>query len=257
MSPGESIPESAKIERRLEHPCFPQPARSEVSVWRYMDLSKLISLLDSQSLYLSRLDMLSDPYEGTLTAKTIEGISEFLKRHGAKVGWEGMSEHYKENQRTTFVNCWYANEHESEAMWRLYCGQAHGAAVRTTYQQLIESIKEQRDVYLGLVRYIDYEKEWFPNANAFYPVMHKRLTFAHENEVRLVSSPSKFRGSNPEPATNGLNLPWNPCEFIEAVYVDPYAPEYFFEAVKAVVRELAPYLEGKLVWSQMKAAPLF
>ena len=222
-----------------------------------MDLAKFVSLLQQKRLFMSRLDRLADPYEGSLTAKTIEGIDAFLRHHGSRTGWNEMSEFYRQNQVTTYVCCWHANEQESEAMWRLYCGHGHGVAIQTTYKQLVTAIESEFEVYVGCVKYIDYEQEWFPDANAYHPVMHKRLAFAHEREVRLVSSPSRFRASPPEIAPNSLSIPWNPVEKVERVYVDPYAPEYFFDAVQAILGAFEPLLNSRLVWSQMKAAPLF
>ncbi len=254
---AENIPDSHRLENRLSHPCFPQPTNAQLRVWRYMDLAKFVWLLKEKRLFMSRLDQLADRYEGSLTAKTIEGIDEFLRQHGSTDGWAQMSELYRANQTTTFVCCWHANEQESEAMWRLYCGAAHGVAIQTTYQHLIGAIEREHEIYLGCVTYIDYEREWFPDANAFRPVMHKRLSFEHEREVRLVASPSKFRASHPEPAPHALYIPWDSDARVERVLVDPYAPAYFFDAVEAVVSALAPYLKTRLVWSQMKAAPVF
>ncbi len=253
----ETIPDSGKLDKRLQHSCFPQPTDTGVPVWRYMDLPKFIWLLKHRRLYMSRLDKLVDPYEGSLTPKTIEGIDLFLRQRGAKEGWGGMSKFYRQNQATTYVCCWHANKRESEAMWRLYCGQAHGVAIQTTYEHLIGAIATEYETYLGFVKYIDYEREWFPDANAFHPVMHKRIAFEHEREVRLVTSPSRFRASPPEPAPDALFLPWDSDARVEHVFVDPYAPEYFFEAIESVVDALAPYLKGRLIWSQIKVAPVF
>jgi hypothetical protein len=110
---------------------------------------------------------------------------------------------------------------------------------------------------VGCVKYIDYEKEWFPDANAFHPVMHKRVAFSHEREVRLVSSPSQFRASPPSPTPESTSIPWDTEVKVNRIYIDPYAPQYFFEAVQTVLAALAPSLHEKVVWSQMKAAPLF
>lgn len=251
------IPESHRLKQRLIHPCFPQPNNIHMKVWRYMDIAKFVWLLKEKRLFMSRLDRLADPYEGSLTSKTIEGIDAFLRQHGSKDGWNELSQMYRQNQVTTYVCCWHANEQESEAMWRLYCGNGNGIAIQTTYETLIGAIEHEYEIYVGCVKYIDYEREWFPDANAFHPVMHKRLAFAHEREVRLVSSPSTFRASSAEAAPESVSIPWDLSSKIERVYVDPYAPEYFFDAVKTIVNAVEPSLCSRLEWSQMKAAPLF
>jgi hypothetical protein len=42
------------------NPVFEQPKDEAVKVWRYMDFTKLISLVDSRCLFFSRADKLGD-----------------------------------------------------------------------------------------------------------------------------------------------------------------------------------------------------
>ena len=71
-------------------------------------------------------------------------------------------------------------------MWRLYCPGNNGVAIQTSYSKLVETIASDLELYIGRVTYIDYDSQGFPLGNFFYPVMHKRVSFAHEQEVRLV-----------------------------------------------------------------------
>ena len=43
-----------------KHPVFFQPDDEEIKVWRYMDFTKLISLIDSRRLYFTRADKFND-----------------------------------------------------------------------------------------------------------------------------------------------------------------------------------------------------
>jgi len=45
------------------HPNFNLP-NDEARVWRYMDIGKLVALLNTATLFFCRLDRLRDPYEG-------------------------------------------------------------------------------------------------------------------------------------------------------------------------------------------------
>ena len=47
-----------------EHPEFHSPP-SEAVLWRYMDFTKFVSLLDRQALFFARSDKLGDPFEGS------------------------------------------------------------------------------------------------------------------------------------------------------------------------------------------------
>ena len=62
-----------------EHPDFTLPAGAEVTIWRYMDLSKFLSILDKSALYFVRLDHLSsfDPLEGYYTSVNLQ-VDELL-----------------------------------------------------------------------------------------------------------------------------------------------------------------------------------
>jgi hypothetical protein len=245
---------SSTLAARLAHPCFPQPADPLVKVWRYMSLPKLISLVRSDALHLARLDRFTDPYEGSTTERTVAGIDQFLKQLTPTGGYHEMYDIYKRNRESMFVSCWHANEDESEAMWRLYGTAGGSVAIQTTYSKLTASVEHEPDVYIGFVRYVDYNRASFPDANVFYPVMHKRRSFSHEREVRLVRLVA-----SPEPtqAPTILTMPWAVETYTEYVYVDPYAPEYYFDAVHAVLEMMCPPLVSRLQWSHMKAAPRF
>lgn len=218
-----------------------------------MDLAKLVSLLRTRALYLTRIDQFSDPYEGTTTPRTAAGIREFLRRNGAKSPLSEVIGFYEKSRKGTFVSCWHANDYESEAMWRLYCGNDGGVAVQTTYGALLETIRWQQGVYIGTVSYVDYGSASFPDANAFYPVMHKRAAFAHEREVRIV----KYVPESPtEEQPTGLSLSVELPAVCQAIYVSPSASKYYFDAVHAVVEAIAPGLEARLRWSQMNVPPV-
>jgi hypothetical protein len=47
------------------HPIFIQPENEEIRVWRYMDFTKFVSLIDSRRLYFTRADKFDDPFEGS------------------------------------------------------------------------------------------------------------------------------------------------------------------------------------------------
>ena len=253
MTAPENFPQSERLEVRLSHPCFPQPVSSVVPVWRYMDLAKLVSLLTSRALYLTRIDQFTDPFEGTTTERTAAGIAEFLRRTGSKNQIADVLQFYETSRKGTFVSCWHASEHESEAMWRLYSGGAGGVAVQSTYAALLDSIRWQQGLYIGQVSYVDYAKASFPDANAFYPVMHKRLAFAHEREVRIV----RYLPESPtESQPTGLSLPIDLAAVCQAIYISPAATEYYFDAVRSVVQAIAPSLQARLQWSNMSALPV-
>ncbi len=47
-----------------KHVLFRAPANESERIWRYMDFTKFVSMLHSESLFFCRADKLSDPFEG-------------------------------------------------------------------------------------------------------------------------------------------------------------------------------------------------
>ena len=88
--------------------------------------------------------------------------------------------------------------------------------------------------------------------------MHKRLSFSHEKEVRLVTSKMPdFWGTPNESYVEGLSIDWPVDNIVEAIYVNPYAPEYYQEVVRIILNRVAPNLAEKVFWSKMRAKPVY
>lgn len=249
--------------------CFPQPKDSSVRVWRYLNLAKLIWLLEKQKLYLTRLDLMSDEHEGSIPVPNaiyrefqllaiqrnmhLEDFDDDLIKHIH----QGNSV-YNKLRRWMYVNCWHMGNMESEAMWRLYCPENSGVAIQTIYSKLANSVASESELHIGMVAYIDYESQSIPMNSVFAPVMHKRISFSHEHEIRLVKvRPPDNWGTPHEFSPPGISISWPLEQTVESIYVNPYAPEYFYEAVCSVVRNLAPNLEDRVLWSRMKAPPVY
>src|SRR5450631_828359 len=97
-------------------------------VWRYMSFSRFVWLLQRKQLWLARADLLGDPWEIALAGDQLDHV---IKRHpisplpftGEKeeTAMERAARIIPAWRRKTFVNCWSAADHESHALWRIYC----------------------------------------------------------------------------------------------------------------------------------------
>jgi hypothetical protein len=189
----------------------------------------------ANQLLLTRVDLMKDEFEGSVT----RGVYEAWRReYPAEI--ERM---FGAARRMMYVSCWHANNDESEAMWRLYCGNQGGVALRTSYATLDRCTHPE--AFIGEISYIDFSSsDRLPaDNNYFTPFMYKRLAFRHEQEVRVVMwrrtsrLPARDEG---EPPTMGLD--WNIGEAIENVFVSPYAPEWYRDVVEGVLQKFAPVL---------------
>jgi hypothetical protein len=227
---------------------------SATPVWRYMDFSKYVAMLSSQTLFFSRLDKLQDPFEGAMGSEDTQeawcnhylsffrsamrnppaGHMRVLSDHEIDQEAKRLLLEFREGNarksRATFVNCWYESEHESDAMWRLYSEQSkYAVAVQSTVGLLRKYTEEQ--ITVGRVLYIDYCKA-FPDIG--FPHFFKRKAFEHEREIRAV-----IIDMNAGPETVGKGVGINLQSLILGVKVSPLCPPWFLEIVQDVTRNYA------------------
>lgn len=240
---------------KLEHECFSQPINPETKVWRYMDISKFIDILSRNSLFLSRLDLLGDAHEGSITRINHEARQVEFEKHGITQMITELEKSSKKTNKSMFINCWYCDDYESEAMWKLYCPNNQGVAIQTTYKDLVDSVDYDEQMYIGAIKYIDYESEWFPTGNIFYPVMHKRKAFEYEKEIRLVKTSPDLWQMKENELPFGIHCEWDINKVVENIYVNPYAQNWYYEIVKNIINKYN--CEFNIKWSTLKGLPYY
>jgi len=265
------------------NPIFVQPENDDIPVWRYMDFTKFVSFVESQSLYFARADKFDDPFEGSLPKMNVVGRETVQRRILS-------SPHFPQEARETYlkqiastgeinqywrkfyaINCWHMNEHESAAMWKLYLKSNEGIAVQSTYRKLRESIIDDEKVYLGKVKYIDYEKEsidhyYGPNFtndfifNMFAPFVYKRKSFEHEREVRalierLPTTSGEQIGHYQDTIAHGVKIKVDVKRLVENIYIAPSAPDWLPSLVSTVAQRYGFMFQ--VVHSRLSEQPLF
>ena len=157
----------------------------------------------------------------------------------------------------TYVNCWHANEHESAAMWKLYGQADESVAVEADYQTLADALPNT--VYLGLVKYIDYDKQWLPEGNTFYPFVHKRKSFEHEREVRAVVQefPTDSTGiqTGRKNSLSGIQIDIDAGTLVKCVRISPTSPDWFRDLVDATSRQFG--YAFRVLRSDLHSEPVF
>ena len=216
-----------------EHPSFTLPEPESV-LWRYMDFTKFVSLLETSSLYLVRADQLGDPFEGSYPEPNVATRphrypEEFVEK---------ISSGLLTAREMIFISCWHESATESAAMWKLYSREQDGVAVRTDCQSLWESLMDTDNTYIGRVSYIDYGRAIINEGNLFDPYLYKRHEFEHEREVRIVRL---VPGSNP---THGIYHQVDLSMLVKSIIVAPYAEDWFADLVRGVAAryELADHV---------------
>ena len=229
----------------------------DTRVWRYMSFAKLGWMLQKKQLWLSSAELLGDKWEVMLDGPQLNTVvNQRPLDYSAEAATERAARIIRDLRKQTFVNCWTASEHESHALWRIYCPSPEGVAIQTTLDRLRKSIGLP---VLQVVYGVHGTDGRTPDVANL--VTQKRPMFAYENEVRVVLVRDFTDPTNPERMTVGVGVDWDPEQHLENIWVHPDAPFWFMETVTETVRQLAPGLshEGMplVPWSKMNSSPPF
>lgn len=264
---------SEKVLLAFPDTSYKRPALN-TALWRYLDFSKFVGLLQSRALYFARADTLGDPFEAAagLSSRETEYYSNLFRAYSN--GLKSLSdelgpEHalFPESDiekharglvkaskqvgakvaRTNYVSCWHASEYESEALWRTYAPPpSAGVALRTTFGKLDNALLSEELIKFGHVNYVDYSNAF---AGLNDRIFCKRISLSHENEVRAVLEASEMTESD----TRGICVQWRVNEAIDAFVVSPFAPDWFFKVTKDLVEKYEVHIP--IVKSELSAQP--
>ncbi|MCK2020772.1 DUF2971 domain-containing protein [Peribacillus frigoritolerans] len=227
------------------------------TVWKYMNLNKLDSLLKDKAMFFAKPNAFVDPLEGSYSNWDIKQLNEYTE-----LPFINSREEMRKIQEFSAISCWHINEHESAGMWDLYLSGNDGVAIKTDYRSLINSITDLRyRVFSGNMQYIDFHKE-MTSKNIYDTLFYKRKSFSHENELRLMVIASRIDQNHLEVEFESERVPsdeWDEkmekleeqsyefshgkgnlvsCDLnklIHGIYVSPKSSQEVVEQVKSMV----------------------
>ncbi len=256
------------------HPVFHAPDDPLVKIWRYMDFTKFVSILENRSLFFSRSDLLGDPFEGSYTKYNVhlrpiiyKNISENLHNKnlslkdpvtGKSTDFNAyLSLFFKWLLKWTNINCWHINNYESAALWKIYSSNNESVAIQSSYYNLRVCLPET--IQIGQVNYIDYDHDLIKENNTLWPFVHKRKSFSHENELRAVIQDLPIENNsiavgkdNEQP---GIYVPVDVLTLIENIYIAPSSASWFDELVKKVLIRYG--LDKNVLRSSLDSDPVY
>ena len=248
----------------VSHPNLITPDDSAI-VWRYMDLSRFLSLLHSETLYFSKIAQLEDKREGQHTPALSRKLD--LLHPETRDQLVSLQEQFANE---FILNCWHENTHESVAMWKLYTKGIDGVVIKSTIGRIKTATERiSLPMNIGRIHYVDYEKgesnvpgfdpECF---NALESLFCKQLCFKHEQEVRLAfampRTPPQFREVHSTPIVEvgtivqapliniSQKMPVSLGMLIEEIVVSPTFPVHEVEALQTIISEKVPFISVKL-----------
>ena len=216
-----------------------------------MSTAKFLALLNTSQLYFVRADKFEDPYEGTLPKAVVGNI---------KSGeWPTIYSASQDQRSCSYVNCWHLNNYESEAMWKTYAPGDATIGIRTTLGNLKKSFNKEFkfNVYLGSIRYIDYENDMLLMQNLLEPLLHKRKSFEHEKEIRaiintLLLNPGGVIAAEQWP-NHGINVDINLQCLLQTIFISPSSQAWYRDIIE---QTLSVYgLECPVLHSNLDQSP--
>ena len=238
-----------------------QPPPKRATVWRFMSMSKLMSLLTTESLAFARIGILNerDPKEGSYTqqewelAKRFENDDRQIDKVLSELQFLYPHNHYsrsnviqqygtRELERRAqfvrdsfFVNCWNISKLEPAQLWASYASEHDGVAIKSTIKRLKMSVEgDENKIILGKIRYSYHSDKPSTSDTHLETVYRKRTEFKHENELRLCVDKSlsihrdeEFWRSKPAILIK-CDLPM----LVSEVRVAPFAGEWAIDAVR-------------------------
>ena len=262
------------------HPKLKTPPHRDAHIWRYIDFTKLISMLSSGSLFFASLATLAqfDKYEGQLTwpgstspaappgFKTAEELAS-IGLYGDKllrmINQEIAKGHVSTNSffELPFINCWHMNDDESDAMWKIYSRDSNGVAILSSFNRLSASFRDApHQIFIGEVEYRDYTTTVIDCSNVFFRYMSKRSSFSHERELRaiwMIGHPAQralvATDDTDIEGVGGFAIPVDLDVLIESIVVNPQSASWFIDLVRSVCKKWE--LDVPVVVSDMSQEP--
>lgn len=221
------------------------PENINQPIWRYLDFTKFISMLDTKSIFFPTASSFSDKFEGAYSQGNRE-IRELLakSKHSPGITPEDMAKLKEE----VGISCWHANEYESAAMWELYSKSSESVCIQTTYEKLSLCLGGVAEI--GMVQYVDYVNDIIPEHDPYLAFFHKRKSFQHENELRAI-----VKQLDTEFIGKGCSIPIELSLLVERVYVAPESPPWFFELVERAMKKYG--LDKPVIKSSLADDPVY
>ena len=228
---------------------------SNYLIAKYMDLTKFSSLLSMKSLFFCRLDKLEDHFEGTTSKpnferrkrlyQTLHLRSPKIKKLSESEVNQNVKEHYEADEKLKALNCvccWNKYESESAALWKIYSDFHKGIMIKSDINSLISAFENtEEELSLSEINYIDFNKDYMPDGNTMYPIIHKHKAYTFEEELRLIYTVKFEHGLtydwSKEKIEHGKYIKLDLNELIKEIVVSPYAANWYIDLIQDISKK--------------------
>lgn len=209
-----------------------------------MDLWKLLDILDSNKLYLSRADTFEDKFEGRIPNRNIRNLIE-----GDPL--KNIDDFSKLSlKKSTYISSWSSEQNETYPLWKIYSNFESAIAIKSTVGDLIDSISENEgSQYIGSINYVSQDEKYIFIGNTFQLFFEKRNYFLFEKEIRLITELQydDYIELLKLPLGTKLNIDYK--KLINGIYLAPLANESFKKLIELKLKDIN--LEVKVSFSNI------
>ncbi|MBL8658333.1 MAG: hypothetical protein JNM75_01105 [Rhodospirillales bacterium] len=229
-------------------------------IWRFLEFSQFVDLLDRKALFFARLDMLEDPFDGHADEDGLglrslpEEVMRLAEQAAAPPPKMGRLERWwsrkaQESEQDNLVNtirnyrppalvwanCWHAGGSGHVALWKGYRALGKLVAIRSTIGKLRAALAASPEPSISVepVRYAD-EATLKTMDDPAKRALTKNNVLAHEREVRAILSRAASSGETC--LGRGCNVAVDVGAMIDAVAVSPAAEPWLHELGRRVTR---------------------
>jgi len=206
-------------------------------LWRYIDLSKFVSLLSTKTLWLARPDTFQDSHEGKFPLAMKSSLDKIYSKLGPcpNTNISSSDDFGGVLCRNAYISCWHRNANENMVMWQVYGKDTNIVSIQTDVQSLKESLEDSKlnglSFLLKNINYQDHSESNLENYTA--PFFIKRPHFSFENETRMLYSANKAITASCETPL-GHTCKVNPNILIKEILVHPDSEGWFVNVVKDI-----------------------
>lgn len=257
-----------------QHPCFITPPDDTV-IYKYINFYKFVSLINKSQIFFCRADKFPDPMEGcyprelykwslddwkniyrpTFNKDELEKVGEDSLEKIAKSHWQLLRDFAYKIRGKHAICSFCSNEHEYEALWKLYSDIQTGICIRSTIGSLKKAIQQaEPNIYIGKVKYYSANPKTFLDEplldNLLRPYVLKQKEYEIEKEVRaIVCDKSLYSGSHDISAETGVFVNISLSDFIEEIILSPGSNKEFKEEISSMIKNrglFAPITKSNL-----------
>lgn len=210
-------------------------------LWRYMDLSKFISMLEKQAIWLARADRVKDKHEGRFPDEMKRVMEKFYKNPSPddKSPITTVDDFYDRLIKNTFISCWHKNFDENMVMWEVYGKVNNSIAIQTTVCELKKCmIRSKLQGHSFILKNVEYKQSnetsgELPYEDCFFI---KRPHFEFEKEVRI-SLDTYAPLAEAKKTAIGQSLFINTNDLIKKILIHPDSEDWFLDAVNSIAKK--------------------